>query len=220
MMSATQFTPLVGTSSILAAYLLGAVSFSYLIVRALRGIDIRTVGSGNAGATNVLRVAGKLPALLALVLDVGKGAAAVVALRSLGAPVPWVAAAAVAAVVGHVFPVYMAFRGGKGVATALGTLAVLTPRPTLLLVALFVVLVAATRYVSLGSVCVAVAGPLVMLLGGRLGWLEPGETWPYFFASALIGGVIVVKHRANLRRLFSGEESKLGERAAAKAGAG
>lgn len=201
-----------GPVGVFAAYLFGAVSFSYCIVRLLEGIDIRTVGSGNAGATNVLRVAGKGPALAALVLDISKGALVIVALRWLGVAAPWVASAAVAAVLGHIYPVWMGFRGGKGVATAVGTLAVLALRPTLLLLVAFVVVVAATRYVSLGSVVAAALAPVAMLVGAQLGWVAADAQAAYVAAAAMIGGVVVWKHRDNLGRLRSGTENRLGHR--------
>ncbi len=205
-------SPVFVGAAVIGAYLLGAVSFSYVIVRVLHGIDIRTVGSGNAGATNVLRTAGRAPALLALLLDVGKGAAAVGLLRSLGAGPATVALAAVAAVLGHIYPIWMGFRGGKGVATALGTLALLVPRPTLLLGAVFVVLVAIFRYVSLGSVAAAAAAPLAVWLGWRLGWVPDEALRPFLGATAVIGAVIVLKHRENLQRLARGTESRLGQK--------
>ncbi|MEM6701780.1 MAG: glycerol-3-phosphate 1-O-acyltransferase PlsY [Acidobacteriota bacterium] len=204
---------LLGPSGVLVAYLFGAISFSYCIVRVLKGIDIRTVGSGNAGATNVLRVAGKGPALAALLLDIGKGAMVIVVLRSLGVAAPWVASAAVAAVLGHIYPIWMGFRGGKGVATAVGTLAVLSLRPTALLLVTFVAVVASTRFVSLGSVLAATLAPVAMLLGGRLGWIGSEALAAYVAAAAVIGGVVVWKHRENLQRLRSGTESRLGQKA-------
>ena len=200
---------------VLAAYLLGAVSFSYCIVRILKGIDIRTVGSGNAGATNVLRVAGKVPALVALVLDIGKGAVPIAVFRLLDAPHQWVAAGALAAVIGHVYPVYMGFRGGKGVATAVGTLAMLAWPPTLLLLVLFGLVVAVTRFVSLGSVVASAAAPLAMWIGGERGWMPEPAILPNVLATGVIGLVIVFKHRENIARLLSGSENRLGDRAKA-----
>ena len=202
-----------GPAGVFVAYLFGAISFSYCIVRLLKGIDIRTVGSGNAGATNVLRVAGKGPALAALFLDIGKGAIVIVVLRALGVAAPWVASAAVAAVLGHIYPVWMSFRGGKGVATAVGTLAVLSFLPTVLLLVVFVAVVATTRYVSLGSVLAAALAPIAMLVGGRLGWVGGEAVVAYVAAAALIGGVVVWKHRENLGRLRAGTENRLGEKA-------
>ncbi|HUP21649.1 MAG TPA: glycerol-3-phosphate 1-O-acyltransferase PlsY [Thermoanaerobaculia bacterium] len=198
--------------AVLVAYLLGSISWSYLIVRVLRGVDIRTVGSRNPGATNVLRVAGPVPAAAALLLDAGKGAAAVVFARWLEASTPVVAAVGVAAVLGHLYPVFFGFRGGKGVATAAGTLAMLAPWAVLCCLALFVVLVAWTRYVSVGSVATAVACPLFVLVFGLVGW-NADPRWPWLFAGVLVIGLLIVfKHRENLGRLAAGTEKKLGHR--------
>lgn len=205
-------SPALAAVVVAVAYLLGSISFSFLIVKALLGVDIRTVGSRNPGATNVLRVAGKGPAFVALLLDAGKGAAAVAFARWLEAPTPVVAAVGVAAVLGHLYPVFFGFRGGKGVATAAGTLAVLAPVAMLVCLALFLVLVGWKRYVSVGSVATAVACPLLVLgfgLAGRYG--DP--RWPWLFAGVVvIGALIVWKHRENLQRLLAGTEKKLGYR--------
>lgn len=199
-------------AAVLAAYLLGSVSFSYLIVRLLVGVDIRTVGSGNAGATNVLRVAGRLPGVTALVLDIGKGVAAVLVARALAVG-PWVVAAVgVAAVLGHLYPIYFGFRGGKGVATAAGTLGSLAPLPTLLSLLVFVLVVAIKRYVSLGSMVVAVICPLFIVVVSQIRGQE--VPWSLFVGAAAIGVLILWKHRENLRRLLRGDEKRLGERAA------
>lgn len=198
------------------AYLFGSISFSYLIVRALRGIDIRTVGSGNAGATNVLRAAGRGPAALALLLDIGKGVAAVWVARLLDASPPVVAAVGVAAVLGHLYPVFFSFRGGKGVATAAGTLGSLAPVPTLLCLVVFAVVVAWKRYVSLGSVVVAALCPVLVVGFGVTGRLSPGWEW-LALATAAIGALIVWKHRENLQRLRRGVEKRIGERVAVAA---
>lgn len=201
-----------GWLAVPGAYLLGSISFSTLIVRVLKGIDIRTVGSGNAGATNVLRVAGKGPAALAFLLDAGKGAAGVLLARWLAAPVWVVGLVGLAAVLGHMYPVFFGFRGGKGVATAAGTLALLVPWATAICLGLFVVVLAWKRYVSLGSITVATACPLLVLALGWSGRMEAGWGW-LAAATAAIGLLIVVKHRANLERLFAGNESKIGSRA-------
>lgn len=191
------------------AYLLGSVSFSYLIVRKLQGRDVRTLGSHNAGATNVLRVAGRRAGLAALALDVGKGALAVTAARLLELPSTVVYASASAAVVGHIFPLFLGFRGGKGVATGAGTTAVLAPLPTILAAGAFALVVWRTGYVALGSVtAAAVAAPLVFLCG-RLGWTRAADP-ELLVTVALIGALIIVKHAENLRRLRAGCEPRLG----------
>jgi glycerol-3-phosphate acyltransferase PlsY len=195
---------------IAAAYLMGSIPWSYLIVRRLLGRDIRTVGSGNVGATNVLRTAGKTAGIAALVLDAAKGVAVVLGARALGAPPEVVGAAAVAVVLGHVFPVFLGFRGGKGVATAAGALGALAPLVLLMAFVGFVVIVAWKRYVSLGSIVTAVLFPVLAWIGGRLGWVEHGGPW-LVFSSTAIAAVVVARHGSNLRRLRQGTERRLGE---------
>ena len=145
------------------AYLLGSLSFSYWIVRWLKDVDVRTVGSGNAGATNVLRTAGKGPAILTLLLDVGKGGLAVWVARAVELDAAWIGLSATAVVCGHVFPVFSSFRGGKGVATAIGALLVVSPPTSAAMLVVFVAVVGLTRYVSLGSILAALFFPLAYL---------------------------------------------------------
>ncbi len=190
---------------VIAAYLLGSISFAVLVVRAKTGRDIRSEGSGNAGATNVLRSYGKKLALLVAFADVAKGAAAVFLMRLVTADPRWAAAAGFAAILGHVFPLFYGFRGGKGVATAVGAFLALSPLPLLVCLAVFLAIVAATRYVSLGSV-VALA-------------LLPPVAGLFFHApravvtvAGLTAILILVKHLPNLKRLARGEERKLGRR--------
>lgn len=202
---------------IVAAYLVGSVSFSYVIVRILKGIDIRTIGSGNAGATNVLRAAGKTAAAVALILDVGKGLAVVLLARAMGASPPILSGVAIAVVLGHIFPIFLGFRGGKGVATAAGTLAALAPVLTLVDVGLFVVVVAWKRYVSLGSIVAAAAFPVLVLAGRGIGWVSDEEFPWLLLSTSVIAGIIIVKHAQNLSRLRHGTESRLGQTAGAPA---
>lgn len=194
---------------VLGSYLVGAISFSLLVVRMLKGADIRSLGSGNAGATNVLRTTGKGPAVLVLVLDVAKGALAVWLARFLGAPGEIVGACAVAAVAGHIFPVYYGFRGGKGVATATGAVGGLAPLAALGAATVFGLVVASTRFVSLGS-CVAIGVfPMLLLFFGRLGWTSPPGEW--LLATAVVLALLIIgKHQKNLRRILEGSESRLG----------
>jgi glycerol-3-phosphate acyltransferase PlsY len=190
---------------VVAAYLLGSVSFATLLVRLTTGKDIRTEGSGNAGATNVLRAHGKALGLTVGLLDVGKGALAVALVRWITADPVYLGAAAVAAVLGHVFPIFYGFRGGKGVATAVGAFLVLAPQATLACLAVFVILVAATRYVSLGSVVA------ICLLPPVAGLLFHAPR-PIVAAGAAVAVLIVVKHTDNLKRLAAGTERKLGQK--------
>lgn len=200
------------------AYLLGSIPFGYLIVRALSGADIRETGSGGTGATNVSRRAGKGAGVLTLLLDACKGTAAVLLARSiLGMPVfssaasdssaLWVAAAAVFVVIGHMFPVWLGFRGGKGVATGVGVFLVLAPLALGASGIVFLLIVFATRYVSLGSIVAASTIPLLI-------WLQHGlissvdNFWPTLLAATLIAALIIFAHRENIRRLQQGTESR------------
>jgi glycerol-3-phosphate acyltransferase PlsY len=188
---------------IAVAYLIGSIPFSFLVARAFGVRDVRRVGSGNVGATNVLRNAGKVAGALALLLDVGKGAAAV-ALAGRLAPgeeaMP--AVAAVSAVVGHMFPAWLRFRGGKGVATGLGAFAPLVPQAALAAVLGFALVAAVTRYVSLGSVAGGVA------LGVAAFALRGPD--PVTIAAAFTAALVVFRHRANLRRILGGTERRMG----------
>jgi acyl phosphate:glycerol-3-phosphate acyltransferase len=192
------------------AYLLGSVSWSVLIVRAVRRRDVRQVGSGNAGATNVMRVAGLGAGALTLALDVGKGVAAVAVPRALEAPPPVVGAAAVAVVVGHAFPLFFGFRGGKGVATSAGALGTLAPNVMAVALLGFAGVVLWKRYVSLGSMVTAALFPAIAWLGGRLGWIPHGGGWTVA-SSAVIAGIVLARHSSNLYRLRHGLEPRLGE---------
>ncbi|HTR02766.1 MAG TPA: glycerol-3-phosphate 1-O-acyltransferase PlsY [Thermoanaerobaculia bacterium] len=186
-------------------YLLGSMSFAVLLVRRATGKDIRTEGSGNAGATNVLRAHGKGLALAVAALDIGKGAAAVLLVRTVTADPRYAAAAGFAAVLGHVFPIFYGFRGGKGVATAVGAFLALAPLATLVCIAVFVAVVAATRYVSLGSVIA------IVLLPPVAGGLFHAPT-PVAAAAAATAVLVVLKHRENLKRLANRTERKLGQK--------
>lgn len=185
------------------AYLLGSLSFAVLLVRLSTGKDIRAEGSGNAGATNVLRAHGKKLGLAVAALDIAKGALAVFLVRQVTADPRYAAAAAFAAILGHVFPIFYGFRGGKGVATAVGAFGVLAPLPTLVCVGVFVAVVAVSRYVSLGSVVAMVLLPPV---AGLLFHAPKAVV----LAGAATAALILLKHRENLRRLALGEERRLG----------
>lgn len=186
---------------VLAGYLLGSVSFAVLVVRMRTGRDIREEGSGNAGATNVLRSHGKTLAVLVALLDVAKGAAAVLLVRLVTADPRYAAAAGFAAVLGHVFPAFYGFRGGKGVATALGTFLVLAPVAMLTCIGVFALVVAATRYVSLGSI---LAMALLPVAAGLF-----RSPWAIVVAAAATSLLTIGKHLENLKRLARGEERRL-----------
>jgi len=195
--------------TIAVSYLLGSVPFGYLLVRTFRGRDIRESGSGNIGATNVARTSPAL-GLATLVLDALKGFAAVAVARFWIAPhatkpaVLICAVAALFAIVGHIFPLWLGFRGGKGVATGLGSFIMLAPKALVLMVGLFVAIVVAFRYVSLGSILVVALFPILACVLDGYGH-EPTVIACFATASVLI----IAKHRANIRRLLAGTESRL-----------
>jgi glycerol-3-phosphate acyltransferase PlsY len=188
---------------VVAGYLLGSVSFALWLVRWRTGSDIRREGSGNAGATNVLRAHGKTLAAAVALLDVAKGTAAVLVVRIVTADPRYAAAAGLAAVLGHVFPLYSGFRGGKGVATAVGAFLALAPLATVICLAVFLLIVAVSRYVSLGSVVA------IVLLPPAAGLLFHAPR-AVVVAAAATAVVVVFKHVGNLKRLARGEERKLG----------
>lgn len=194
---------------LVGAYLVGAIPWSWLLVRWKTGQDVRRVGSGNVGATNAMRAAGKVVGVIALLLDVGKGVAPVLVARALGAPPLVESCAATLAVLGHMYPVWLGFHGGgKGVATAAGALGALAPIPALLAAVVFIVVTALFRYVSLGSIAALVAFPLLVLLLSRRGD-APRDT-AFLVSSALVPALSVWKHRGNIRRLLAGTERRLG----------
>ena len=190
------------------AYLIGAIPTGFLIARAFGIGDVRRHGSGTIGATNVLRTAGKTPAILTLVGDVVKGVLAVVAGGAVAANGPGgPAVAAVAAVVGNCWSVFLGFRGGKGVATGLGAMLWLVPLAVLPSAVVFVAVVATTRFVSLGSLLGAVGVPVVALV---LRYPRASVV-----AAAIVALIIVARHHQNIARLRNGTENRLGRRAEA-----
>jgi len=183
------------------SYLLGSIPFGYILLRIFRGQDVRQTGSGNIGATNVARSSPAL-GVLTLFLDALKGAAAVAVTRALFPDQVMLAAiAALFAILGHVFPVWLRFRGGKGVATGLGAFVMLAPKIVLIALGIFVVMVFAFRYVSLASIVTVALFPL-------LAWLLKayGNTPMVLVFMAAASALIIAKHRGNIRRLFAGTE--------------
>jgi glycerol-3-phosphate acyltransferase PlsY len=218
---------------IVIAYFIGSIPFGYLIVRAREGADIRETGSGGTGATNVSRRAGKVAGLVTLLLDALKGASAVLITRmflglssfSLGVRTSgnifqaleidvsvqsanwWLAAAAIAVILGHIFPVWLGFRGGKGVATGVGVFLVLAPIAVGFAAVVFLLIVWLTRYVSLGSVVAATTIPLFVLLQHE--FIRPVRDLLPLLSAASVGALLIVfAHRQNIRRLLQGTESK------------
>ena len=183
------------------AYLLGAIPFGYLLVKLTTGSDVRSKGSGNIGATNVLRTAGKAAGLATLLLDVAKGYAAVwIAGRLTGGSVGWMSLAALAVVAGHAYPVFLGFKGGKAVASFVGAFLCLTPGAIALTAVVFVAVVAWTRHISMGSVVGAATFPLAV-------WLLLQPAWPVMAAAVVGGAFIIYKHSSNLARLRAGTEN-------------
>ena len=193
------------TLAIASAYLIGSVPFALLLARRWGAADLRQFGSGNLGAANVLRASGVSAGVLVAVLDVAKGAASVaLAMRVSSGPVA-PAAAGFAAVVGHIYPVWLKFKGGKGVATACGVFAVLTPLAVPPSAAVFFVAVWATKYISLGSLLATIAlPPLAYAMGSPA---------PAVIAASAAAAIIIFRHRSNVARLRTGTERRLGVRA-------
>lgn len=190
----------------IAAYFLGSIPFGLLLTRAFGRGDVRKVGSGNIGATNVARAAGLLASLFTLVLDIAKGVGAVLLAEKLSNDsATWMMIAAFAVLLGHCFPVWLKFEGGKGVATAAGVFLVLSPRACLAAVILFILVVIFWRYVSLGSVSAAAAMPLLIYFL----WAPRHAPPPAVTFGALAAALLIIyKHRGNLQRLLEGAEPK------------
>jgi acyl phosphate:glycerol-3-phosphate acyltransferase len=200
---------------VIASYLLGSIPTGYLLVRLFRNEDIRSVGSGNIGATNVLRSGGKGLGAATFLLDAMKGAAAVLLASWIGPQFASVgistrtveAIAAVVAVLGHMFPVWLHFRGGKGVATGFGVFCVAAPWAALAAISVFFIVLFMSRYVSLASILGAASFPFFAV------FLVHGEKPPlYIAAEVIVAGLIILKHHANIRRLITGTESRFGSR--------
>jgi glycerol-3-phosphate acyltransferase PlsY len=200
------------------AYLLGSIPFGYLLVKIFRGEDIRLSGSGNIGATNVARSGAKGLGAVTLFLDTLKGAVAVFLawylayqnnLFAPGYPTPEAyrvaATAALFAVLGHVFPIWLKFKGGKGVATALGVFVLLFPKAIPISLLIFILVVALTRYVSLGSILATISFPIAT-------WFLYRPDWVSLLLVAITGALIIGKHQANIGRLLAGTESRFGSK--------
>lgn len=200
------------TLAIMLGYLLGTIPTGYILTRWLAGADLRSVESGGTGATNAQRALGWRWGLVVLVGDLAKGAFAVVLARQLDAGATAVALAGAAAVVGHCWPVWLRFRGGKGVATGAGAAMALSPW-ALLLIPIVIVPIVLTRYVSLGSLIGAIAGVAIFAI---LAWQDV-EPRAYVAFATIAALVIWVKHRGNIGRLLSGTERKLGSGSTARA---
>ena len=192
--------------ALVVVYLVAAIPTGVVLTRLMGLEDVRSKGSGNIGATNVYRVAGKLPGILTLIGDILKGFLPLLAMKLWLAPTPMqLGLAGVVAIIGHCYPVYIRFRGGKGVATTIGAAAAVDPLPLLGCAVLFLIVVGLTRYVSLGSMVAVTAFPFLALVLGRG---TATVVW-----GAAIAALIVFRHRGNIGRLLAGSERKLGEKA-------
>jgi glycerol-3-phosphate acyltransferase PlsY len=195
----------VGSAFVAVGYLLGSIPFGFLLARGVAGVDVRRTGSGNIGATNVSRAAGRKLGVLTLLLDAAKGGIPVwAAAATLGAPgAPWAAATGFAAFLGHVFPVWLRFRGGKGVATAFGVFLALSPAAALVALLAFAGTYGASHIVSVSSLAGAAAGTVAVAL------LRGGES-PVTRTALAILVLVVIRHRTNIERLLRGEERRVG----------
>ncbi|WP_081845858.1 glycerol-3-phosphate 1-O-acyltransferase PlsY [Deinococcus marmoris] len=196
-------TLLLSLSAALVSYLIGSVPAASWLARS-RGVDIRKVGSGNSGATNVLRSLGKGPALLVAAFDILKGALAVWLARALDLPPEWVGVCGVAAVIGHNFSPFLRFRGGKGAATTFGTITALDPVTGLGIFVLGVATMWLTRFVSAGSILGAVTAGILVVALGRPVWL--------MLSVVFLAALLIWQHRSNIERLTAGKESRIGEK--------
>lgn len=197
----TWTTGLLWAGLLLASYLLGSIPFALIVGRLLRGVDVRKGGSGNVGSTNLLRMAGWLPAVLAFSLDMLKGTLPALVGAWLAGPVGGLAAGALA-VIGHNWSVYLRGRGGKGAATSLGVLWAVAPLVGAAVLAFFLLVVMLTRYVSLGSMTAGASAPLIF-------WLL-GAGWPEVAIASVLSFLLVLRHRPNIARLLAGTENRFG----------
>ena len=182
-------------------YLIAAIPTGVILSRLMGSEDVRLKGSGNIGATNVYRVAGKLAGILTLAGDIMKGFLPLLACKTWLAPTPTqLGVASAIAIIGHCYPVYLKFKGGKGVATAVGIFLVLSPQAVLMVLVVFVLTVVTTRYISLGSVLAAMSAPLLILM--------LNHPQPIFLATLFIAMLVVWRHRTNIHRLMHGSEDR------------
>lgn len=190
--------------AVVSAYLLGSIPFGYLIVKLKLGQDVRETGSRSIGATNVLRTAGRAGGILTFLLDVAKGFVAVIIAKMLVPGHHWIIAfASLAAIFGHVFPLFLNFKGGKGVATGVGVFLAIFPQGVVMVLVLFVIVVVLWRYISLGSIIATSAFPFLVYFMGH-----STLSSPIILATFLGAALIVTKHHENIRRLLQGTENK------------
>jgi acyl phosphate:glycerol-3-phosphate acyltransferase len=189
---------------VLVSYLLGSISFGYLITKKIKGVDIRKLGSGNTGATNISRIIGLRYAVLVLILDALKGLAAILLSIYLSGETLVILLSGLAVIAGHNWPVFFAFKGGRGGATTLGVFLGLAPWATVVVFAIFILVIIITRYVSLGTIIAAISIPISLIILKY----EPG----YIFFGLAVCLILIWKHIPNIKRLIKGKESKWGEK--------
>lgn len=188
------------------SYLIGSINFSIILSKLISGKDIRESGSGNAGATNMLRTYGKKMGVLTLLLDVLKGVVAVCLVRYLSEDITLAYFTGLFVILGHNFPIYFGFKGGKGVATSLGVVLMLDWKVGLAVAAVAILIMAVTRYVSLGSIC---GGAMFIIAEIALAFIRNDINIVRMVCSVIIGGLLIVRHHSNIKRLLNGTENKL-----------
>jgi len=208
---------MIGALTPLFAYLLGSIPFGYLIVRWQKGVDVRSTGSGSTGATNVMRNLGIIGFVATFILDLGKGILAVLLASHLTSTDPrwipltgnprWIACASIAAILGHCFPIWLKFHGGKGVATGVGVFIALAPVQVALVLLIFAICVAIWRYISLGSIVATAAFPVLL-------YFMKHPPLPIVLGAAGGALIIISMHHANIGRLLAGTENKVGKKKA------
>jgi glycerol-3-phosphate acyltransferase PlsY len=191
------------------AYLLGSIPWGYVVVRVLKGVDVRQYGSGKTGGTNVLRTAGLPAMLLVATLDICKGLAAVLAARFLLGTPAAEAVAAVCVIAGHNWPLFLGFRGGSGVGTSVSVLLAFSPLTLFICLATWAIILALSRLVSLGSIVASLLAPMILAVLV----VYAGQPWEYLAAVLAIMVLILLRHRGNIQRLWAGTENKLGQHA-------
>lgn len=210
---------LLALSAIILSYLVGAIPSAYIIVKLVKGVDIRNYGSGNVGFTNALRVVGFLPGIIVLLVDIGKGLLAVLAISKLGNLQPNTLSVympvlcAGSAIIGHIWTIFLKFHGGKGVATSLGIFFGLNWLAGFLSLIVWLLVVAITRYVSLGSILLCITFCIVIFIDGSHYYvLDNIDIWSIRALGIVIAALVIYKHKGNIQRLIKGEERKFGQK--------
>lgn len=198
---------MIEAAALVGCYLLGAIPFGLIIGKITKGIDIRDFGSGNIGASNVLRTLGKGPAMMVFVTDTAKGLVAVLLMKALGLGPWWVVAGSMLSILGHTFSIFLNFRGGKGVATSLGVIIGMDPVIAAITFVTWALLVAGTRYISIASIVAAFSVPLQMYF-----WTARHVPTAYLILAAVASTAIFLKHIPNMKRLANGTEARFGQK--------